>query len=409
MKSFVKRNWICLTINRVCFASMALSIPVITAYWESLGLKTSGGYILEIVFAMGLVVLEVATGKLSDVFGRKACLIAAGITGALGALSYAVAEGFRGLVVAELLFALSIALNSGTEEALLYESYEIDKKNGLIHDHSFRQSWKLLFKIGFWSMVPCSALAGYLFAINPRMTWWILVTLMLIRSVSTCFIMETYAKPEKEEEQTGHIKQATRLLFCSCPDLRWITLVIAVIAGINQTAVWSYTPQFQREGWSLVSIGWVFAAFHVIAGLSAVGKESAKAQTTSEVFAWILALGTATTLGFVSLGLASSAWIVLAAAPQQWVRGGLTWIFSDYYQSRTPDHIRASVGSVRSAVGLLMYSVLMLPYVMLIDHVGRTGMLLGVGVVSSLLLGILFGFIRARSCALGMAFLKKEN
>lgn len=396
MRSFVSRNWSCLVASRMCFASFALSIPVITEYWEYLGLERSGGFYLQIVFALGLVVLEVVTGKAADIFGRRICLIAAGLTGMTGALAYAYADSFVDLAVAELLLALSLALNSGTEEALLYESFERDAEHGISHARNFHDSWKVLFRIGFWCMVPCSAAAGYLFTSNPRLTWYVLIVAMAVRTICYCLVRETYRTPAEEADRTQHIMKACKLLFCTAPALRWITVVICIVAGITQSAVWSYTPQFREQNWSLIEIGWVFAIFHVVAGLSAVGRKSAKAQTCSDVVLWILLLGSSSALGFLLLGLCSGAWIVLAAVPLQLVRGGLTWVFSDFYQTRTPGNIRASVGSVRSAAGLLIYACLLLPYALLVDHISRSSLLVGVGALLVTFLLAIAGQLRAR-------------
>lgn len=398
MNLWKNANFLLLLLSRAAFAAIALSVPVITEYWESLGLEESGGYWLQVVFAIGLVILEVLTGKLADSWGRKPCLVLSGAVGVLGAFVYATGSSFRDLAFAEVLLALSSALSSGTEEALLYESLrEEGGRSGEEHRVAFDQAIRLLFRVGFLAMVPWSMLSGFVYAVSPRLVWFIITGAYGVRLV--CWSLVREPKREHVLTKPKHIQEAIDLLW-NRRDLRALMVVSALIMSITQTAVWSYTPQFRSAGWSLVTVGLVFAGFHLVAGLGSTKKflsvRSERNDFTSMLRTGaLLALLSAFSFGF--LVTAKGAFILLAVLPQQWTRGVLTWVFAGYFQERVPDEIRSTTASVRSAFRLLVYGVLLVVNAFLLE-VGNRNVLLVANFVALLGLSVvLLGYLSLRN------------
>jgi len=77
---------------------------------------------LKAVYYASVIVLELPGGVLADRFGRRSALVACALFNALGCLMYAVATTFWAFASAELVLALSTALLSGADSALLYDS-----------------------------------------------------------------------------------------------------------------------------------------------------------------------------------------------------------------------------------------------------------------------------------------------
>jgi len=79
---------------------------------------------LQSVSAATFFLTEVPTGYFSDRFKRKWAMICAALIRIVSVLSLMRAQNFHDLVVFEILFALSLCFDSGTDTAILYDTSE---------------------------------------------------------------------------------------------------------------------------------------------------------------------------------------------------------------------------------------------------------------------------------------------
>ncbi len=82
---------------------------------------------LKGIYYAATVALEVPMGAIADRFGRRPALVLSALLNALGCLAYAQATDFALFAAAELLLALSNALHSGADAALLYDSLAAER------------------------------------------------------------------------------------------------------------------------------------------------------------------------------------------------------------------------------------------------------------------------------------------
>lgn len=101
-----------------------LVMPVIVPYLASHDLGMDRVFQLQAIFAITIVLLEVPSGYISDLLGRRKCLILAGLLHGLAATTLFWASSFAGFVLFELLAAVGVCFYSGTDVALLYDSLE---------------------------------------------------------------------------------------------------------------------------------------------------------------------------------------------------------------------------------------------------------------------------------------------
>lgn len=101
-----------------------LIMPVIVPFLQARGLTMTEVFALQTVFAVAIVVLEVPSGYVADLVGRRRCLIAASLLYGVAFTWLALGDGFWHFAVFELIAALATSLRSGTDVALLYDSLE---------------------------------------------------------------------------------------------------------------------------------------------------------------------------------------------------------------------------------------------------------------------------------------------
>jgi len=101
-----------------------LVMPVIVPYFGLHDLGMDRVFQLQAVFAITIVLLEVPSGYVSDLLGRRRCLLMAGCLHGFGFTILYWADSFAGFIGFELLAAVGVCFYSGTDVALLYDSLE---------------------------------------------------------------------------------------------------------------------------------------------------------------------------------------------------------------------------------------------------------------------------------------------
>ncbi len=79
-------------------------------------------FLLQAVFAVVVLVMEIPSGYAADLLGRRITLLVGSVFIALGHTMLLFADGFAGLAVFELCLGIGSSLVSGTDLAILYDS-----------------------------------------------------------------------------------------------------------------------------------------------------------------------------------------------------------------------------------------------------------------------------------------------
>jgi MFS family permease len=81
---------------------------------------------LEAIYYAAVVLLEVPSGYFSDRFGRKLTLIASSTAGAFSGMIFATCQSFEAFAAAQVLYAVFMSFNSGSDTSLLYDSLKAE-------------------------------------------------------------------------------------------------------------------------------------------------------------------------------------------------------------------------------------------------------------------------------------------
>ena len=92
------------------------------------GLTLTQVLLIQSWFMIWIFLLEVPTGAVADYLGRKTSLVMGASVNALAAVVYAWKPSFAFFILGEFLWAMSVALISGADQALVYDSLKKNKK-----------------------------------------------------------------------------------------------------------------------------------------------------------------------------------------------------------------------------------------------------------------------------------------
>ncbi|MEM9192439.1 MAG: MFS transporter [Myxococcota bacterium] len=145
--------------------SLFFWIPVFFLYLTS-KLNVADALRVEAVYYAAVVALEVPSGMFSDRVGRKVTLLISAAAGIAGYALFAVAGSFELFALAQVLVAVNMSFNSGTDTSLLYDSLRASgDTRALVHE----ESRALAF--GFFAYAVAALVGGAVAGVDLRLAY----------------------------------------------------------------------------------------------------------------------------------------------------------------------------------------------------------------------------------------------
>ena len=308
-------------------------------------------FALQTWFMLVSFLMEVPTGAVADRFGRRVSVASGAFLLAVASVLYGTFPHLAVFVVAEAVFAVALALISGADEALAYDS--------LLARGREEQASRVMARLEAAKLagILVGALLGAVVASRFGVRWPMLLQAVPM-ALSGLFAL-TLTEPPRGKKEDAEGGGCLRLVsgglhhFRSAPELRALAFDQVACATVAWLVIWLYQLQLARVGVPLAAFGVVHAAMGLgqIALLSriarverAVGGKARLTRLTALVPALaMLGLAAAT-------GAAPSIVLIVAAATAGLGRPPL---FSGPINRLIPSERRATVLSAVSAARTL--------------------------------------------------------
>ncbi|MBI5066151.1 MFS transporter [Candidatus Woesearchaeota archaeon] len=338
------------------FAAMLFSIPIMVLFWQENGLSLTQVMFLQSLFSIAMVILEIPTGYLADLFGRKKILFLSGMNFLIGVSVYSIGFNFISFLMAELFFALAVSFYSGTGSAFIYETLiDLKQKN------NYSKIWGNAKFYGLLAIAFANVVGGLVGELNLRWTLYLSIPFMALLIPITLSLHEP--KKNKFIAERGHLHNLSKILKFSLIKnikLRWIIIFSAVIYSLNSAGLWLYQPYFKLTGIDIAYFGVIFASFQIVAAISSKYAHRIENKLGSKLS--LILLIPIIFVGYLLMSKILFLFSFIFIFLFQFVRGFSEPIFSDYVNKLAKPDLRATVLSVSSLVQKLLYSILM-PFV----------------------------------------------
>lgn len=139
------------------FSSLYFYTPVLTLYFQKLGLTLWQITSLESLLLAGIILFQIPSGIFADKYGRKKAIIFAFFLIFLAELLFFFARDFWTFVVISFISGAGIAFYSGAVEALIYDSLKLIKQEKQMKKASGR-----VFSMYALAAVVAAPIGGYL-------------------------------------------------------------------------------------------------------------------------------------------------------------------------------------------------------------------------------------------------------
>jgi MFS family permease len=341
MENKLKRNIPILYLFMFFWLSLVI-IPVMVPFFQSRGLSVADVYYLQAFFALIVVLCEVPSGYIADLYGRKSALVVGSVFHAAGFTWLCFTESFVGLLVFEGLVAVAISLFSGADLSMLYDTQEA-------LEHSPEEKTRGIANMRFVKSVAegsAALLGGFLVVYsfdavvlaNAIFAWGPLLLVF--------FLTEPPYKKMETKQPFVNLKSIVRFLYFGDDLLRLICLNTTIFGLATFYVIWMLQPYWQEQGIPLSYFGILWAAqSFVIAAASKLCVPLEKRFGPVILLGW---MGILPIVGY--LGMAWVGGIVgIALSFAFFISRGLNQvILSDALNKRTPSSFRATANSMVS-------------------------------------------------------------
>lgn len=210
---------------------------------------------LQSFFVLCVFLLEIPTGAIADHLGRKTSIILSCIFLTIAPIVYGSFANFYIFMFAEFLFALGVALSSGADEAIIYDSLKESGKES--------ESKKVFAKFNSYHMagIMFSAPIGSIFA-----KYFGLQFPMILSSIPTfiaLFFVLSLREPSinKRDESSRYLKTIKTgfMYLVKHKTLRTLTLDFIVITVATYFIIWLYQLALKSLGVDIKYFGFIHA------------------------------------------------------------------------------------------------------------------------------------------------------
>jgi len=312
-------------------------------YLQSIGLSLSEVAYINAIFAVTIIIAELPTGMLADGRSRAWSLKIGALFMAVSAFSYIFAVGFWTAVLAEVLFGVGAAFQSGAEQAWVADTLTRLNRSNELQKVYARQAMVRGAAVITGGVIGAGV--GYL---GYRAIW-----LPLVASGVLCYwligrFMNGVGEPFERIGEFAALRESIAITR-RVPSLAWIIIAFVVFQGV---VVFNHywTPYFIVDvGQIGLAYVWIILYSSVIFGGWVV--EGVKLKQKNEATAIVVSLVLSGFGLFVISFGGYLAFSLVALVIHEFGRGVFAPLNSTFVQRRVDSSIRATFGSLQSLVG----------------------------------------------------------
>lgn len=194
--------------------------------------------LLESIYYISVVFIEVPSGYFSDRIGRKKTLIISTLFFIISYIVFGLAFDFLTLAIGQILLAAAISFRSGTDTSFYYESLvEADKEDEYGQREASVQSW-----IQIVSAIAV-LIGGFLGAVSLKLPYFFSIILV----IPALFICLSFKEPGISNKKGEAFFEQLWICFTylKLPQLRWLFIFSVLMYAMTHIPYEFYQPYLQ--------------------------------------------------------------------------------------------------------------------------------------------------------------------
>jgi MFS family permease len=327
-----------------------LYMPIVVPFYESNGLTMKDIMILQAVYSIAIVILEVPSGYMADVIGRKKTLIIGAVFGILGFTTYNFSFGFMGFLVAEIILGIGQSCISGADSAMLYDSL---LERG--EEKKYTRFEGRITALGNVAEALAGIVGGLLVGITIRTPYLAQIFVAFIALPAAITLVEPTRKIPLIKASMMEIVQIARFALITDRPLRRNILFSAITGCATLTMAWFAQPFFEYTRIDIAWFGILWTTLNLTVAITSYTAHRLEKRLGQR---WsILLIALLIPMGYLALSRFNLPIGLIVLYLFYLVRGYATPVLKDYINRITASHIRATVLSVRNFTIRLLFAI----------------------------------------------------
>jgi len=325
-------------------------IPILTLYFQDRWLTMSEIMILQTIFSILIVILEVPSWYFADYFKRKYSLVLGAIISSIAMVWYYFANSFWDFVIVESLLWVSASLVSWADMAYLYDELLVKKQEKNFTKISGMYESFLRFSEAIWAFL------GWFLA-----TFWFKIVILVemfatFLSIFTSFSLKEHKKNVEKKDKLK-MKEVLKFVFKDNDKIKYLILFAAFLGSSTLVFLWLAQP-YWKNLWLPLAYFWVFWAILnlLVSAWALFAYKLEKKFSFRQIFIlfWIF-----TFIFYLILYFTNNLYLALIVSSFFWIFRGLNWpIIKDYVNREVESKMRATVLSIKNLAFRIVFSIL---------------------------------------------------
>jgi MFS family permease len=317
-----------------------LVMPIVVLFYQENGLSMSQIFMLKSIYSIAMVVAELPSGYLADVWGCRRTLLAGAVMGTVGIVIYSLSSGFDGFVIAEIVLGIGFSFVSGADSALLYDSLKAENKENEYIKYEGR-----ITSGGNFAEALAGVAGGLLATFSLRTPYYFQIVVAASAIPAAWFLKEPQHALERTHLKMKEILSILKLTYQQ-PEMRSAIFISAITGAATLTYAWFVQPYFQKAGVPVSVFGILWTLLNLSAGVFSMFSYRIERWLGQRYTLLLIVI-------FISLGfILTSIEISLAGIALLFgfymVRGIATPVLKDLINQYTDSQVRATILSVRN-------------------------------------------------------------
>lgn len=329
-----------------------LIMPVVALFYTDNGLDTFDIYLLQAIYSVSVAVMEIPSGYMADMIGRRTSLILGAFLGTAGFILYAVSSSFGQFLAAEIILGLGGSFISGSDSALLYDSLA---ETG--DQHRYLQYEGRITALGNLAETMAAICGGLLAAMLSYRAVYGGQALIAALAIPASFLL---VEPQRD---TAPLQPSFRHIVSICHTSLFVNLKLSaailfssVIGTATLCMAWTCQVYFVNKGLDETAITPIWVILNLMVAVVAAFSHTIRRHLGTR-FAILLIL-VVIPAGYILLGATSLLPGLVALLLFYSVRGYATPLLKDLTNLYCDSSIRATVLSIRSLLIRIGFAVL---------------------------------------------------
>jgi len=324
-------------------------MPVIIPFFMGNGLSMEQVMILQSIMAVSIVVMEVPSGYVGDVLGRKSSLIIGCTFGFLGFAVMSFAHTFWQFAITEFLLGIGASFVSGSDSAMLYDSLLANNR-----EKEFVKYQGRLSSLGNFSESAAGILGGLLAALSIRYPIY-LQTFLLFFSILIAFSLKEPKRLKLSAADTKKNMKRIGEFLKNHPKVKWWLLFGGIVGAGTLTTAWVTQYYFKALEIDIKWFGFLWTAVNLTVGIGSYFSHKIRIFVPINVLMLVALI--IVMLAPAAAGYVFSLWGIGFFFAVYFMRGIVEPIFTDYINRYTASEMRATVLSVRSFIFRALFAI----------------------------------------------------